>query len=405
MLITKIKRSMSKEDQILNELKEYFNNTPSEKINSDWEKTKHLDDIGPTVEEFLKFKKMELLNTDIIMLNSFPAGGKSTLAKMYEEKGYKVLSRDTEGGTVESLVTKFEKLLDLGHKVVLDSTNGSIAFRKAFIDSVKKHNTHQDSTNKKTIGCHIITGEKKKFTNPFSGKSLNVSARDVMKEEALINSLRRMLKINNELYMTANDLPKNVSSDKQSFVLPAIFKHAKSDPIKKEEGFDEILESTFLRTESFEPKPHKAVFIDLDGTVRKTKSGDKYPLKKEDVEILPNSIEVLKKYKADGYMILAITNQSGVERGHLSFEDVTEIIKHTNQLLGGLIDDWYACPHFPSKTTCYCRKPQSGVGIYFERKYSLNLRNCIMVGDMISDFNFARRLDIQFFTEKEFFNR
>lgn len=37
------------------ELKKYFENTAKEKILSDWEKTKHLDDVGPTVDEYFNY--------------------------------------------------------------------------------------------------------------------------------------------------------------------------------------------------------------------------------------------------------------------------------------------------------------------------------------------------------------
>lgn len=37
------------------ELKKYFENTPKEKILADWEKTKHLDNVGPTVDEYFNY--------------------------------------------------------------------------------------------------------------------------------------------------------------------------------------------------------------------------------------------------------------------------------------------------------------------------------------------------------------
>lgn len=38
---------------ILEDLKEYFKNTPKEQIEKDWAKYGHLDKIGPSVDEFL----------------------------------------------------------------------------------------------------------------------------------------------------------------------------------------------------------------------------------------------------------------------------------------------------------------------------------------------------------------
>jgi hypothetical protein len=36
------------------DLKKYFENNTREKILEDWSKTQHLDDVGPTIEEFLE---------------------------------------------------------------------------------------------------------------------------------------------------------------------------------------------------------------------------------------------------------------------------------------------------------------------------------------------------------------
>jgi len=42
-------------ETILDRLKAYFDNTPDEKIELDWEKTKKYDEVNsPTVEEFLR---------------------------------------------------------------------------------------------------------------------------------------------------------------------------------------------------------------------------------------------------------------------------------------------------------------------------------------------------------------
>jgi hypothetical protein len=46
--------SKKKNDNFLEELKKYFKETPKEKILEDWEKSKELDNVGVSVEEFLK---------------------------------------------------------------------------------------------------------------------------------------------------------------------------------------------------------------------------------------------------------------------------------------------------------------------------------------------------------------
>jgi histidinol phosphatase-like enzyme len=53
---------------------------------------------------------------------------------------------------------------------------------------------------------------------------------------------------------------------------------------------------------------------------------------------------------------------------------------------------------------CYCRKPQSALGVYFIEKYKLDPRKCVMVGDQTTDKTFAKRFGMEYVDEKEFFN-
>jgi len=60
---------MKKEDKILNDLKEYFKNTPKEQIQKDWEETKRFDKVGPTVAEFINsFPK--IINPPIVQFET-----------------------------------------------------------------------------------------------------------------------------------------------------------------------------------------------------------------------------------------------------------------------------------------------------------------------------------------------
>ena len=176
------------------------------------------------------------------------------------------------------------------------------------------------------------------------------------------------------------------------------------DKVTKLEGFDQLETTKFVRIDNF-GYTNKAIFIDLDGTVRKSKGTEMYPTEIEDIEILKNSTEVLKKYKSEGYKIIAVTNQSGVSKGTLTAKKVVDLIEYTNKLLDGVIDDYNFCPHLPPRTICYCRKPQSGVGVLMMHKHKLDLKSCIMVGDATSDKSFAARLGINYKTPNIFFNR
>jgi hypothetical protein len=55
------KELLEKEPNFYEKLKEYFENTPREKVLEDWNKSAHLDKVGPTVEEFIENSNEERL--------------------------------------------------------------------------------------------------------------------------------------------------------------------------------------------------------------------------------------------------------------------------------------------------------------------------------------------------------
>lgn len=317
-----------------------------------------------------------MLKTNIILMVGLPASGKSTIVKQYENLGYVAISRDKKTMSTATETASLTKEIKKGNNVIIDNTNTLLSTRKIFIDFAKNNNL--------TIGVHYI---------------------NTSKDDCLINSLNRMYEQCGTIYMHISDIPVKLKSNANLFVISAIFSMVKNfEKISKSEGFDQTETTKFIRTENF-GYTNKAVFVDLDGTVRKSNGKEPYPTEVEDVEILKNSTEILKEYKSQGYKIIAITNQSGVRKGTLTTKKVKEIIEHTNNLLDNVIDDYNFCPHLPPKDVCYCRKPQSGAGILMMHKHQLDLKSCIMVGDATSDKSFAERLKITYKHPNIFFKR
>lgn len=317
-----------------------------------------------------------MLSNDIILMAGLPASGKSQISKQYEELGYKILSLDKKTMYIAGDTAVVEKEIKNGNKVVIDNTNTVAVTRKKFIDFAKSNNL--------TIGIHYI---------------------NTSKDDCLINSLHRMYERHGEIYMHLLDVPAKYKNESNLFVISPIFAMAKNfDKISKLEGFDQFETTKFIRTDNF-GYINKAIFVDLDGTVRKSKGELAYPTEISDIEILKNSVEVLKKYKSDGYKIIAVTNQSGISKKILTAQKCKDLIDHTNKLLDNLIDDYHFCPHLPPKDICYCRKPQSGVGVLMMHKHKLDLKSCIMVGDSTSDRTFAERLKMTHRPPNLFFNR
>lgn len=106
----------------------------------------------------------------------------------------------------------------------------------------------------------------------------------------------------------------------------------------------------------------KAVFLDRDGTLNVEKE---YLYRPADFEFIPRAIDALKIINKLGYIIVIVSNQSGIARGYYLKEDVDKLHQFIDFLLapyGVAITKYYYCPHHPSITgLCECRKPAIGM--------------------------------------------
>lgn len=136
---------------------------------------------------------------------------------------------------------------------------------------------------------------------------------------------------------------------------------------------------------------NKAVFLDRDGTINKDIG---YLYRIEELEFLPNAIKAIKILNEVGFLVIVITNQSGVARGYYSEEDIEVLHNHINELLkeyGAHIDAFYYCPHHPDdgigmyKVDCNCRKPRTGLIEDAIIDYKIDRNKSYMIGDKKSD--------------------
>ncbi len=130
----------------------------------------------------------------------------------------------------------------------------------------------------------------------------------------------------------------------------------------------------------------RAVFLDRDGVINKEVN---YLSEPDEFELLEGTAEALKILKRAGYLLIVITNQSGIARGYFSVETLNDIHTKMRRLLkeqGAFIDDIFYCPHHPKFTgECPCRKPKPGMILEAQKKYGLDLSSSFMVGDKFSD--------------------
>jgi D-glycero-D-manno-heptose 1,7-bisphosphate phosphatase len=134
----------------------------------------------------------------------------------------------------------------------------------------------------------------------------------------------------------------------------------------------------------------KAVFLDRDGTINIEKE---YLFRSEDFEFTPGAVEAIRLLNEAGYLVIVVTNQSGVARGFYGEEDVVNLHHYVDTLLraeGARVDAWYYCPHHtagraPYNRGCDCRKPLPGMLWMAAQKYAIDLSSSWMVGDKMAD--------------------
>lgn len=139
----------------------------------------------------------------------------------------------------------------------------------------------------------------------------------------------------------------------------------------------------------------KALFLDRDGVVNVEKN---YLHKIEDFELMDGIVEVCRAYAEKGYLILIVTNQSGISRGYYSEEDfalLSQWMLDHFKGLGIIIEKIYHCPHHESiDGACECRKPEPGMFLRAQREYGIDMASSVMVGDNERDIEAARRAGV-----------
>ncbi|MUJ36362.1 D-glycero-beta-D-manno-heptose 1,7-bisphosphate 7-phosphatase [Aliivibrio fischeri] len=134
-----------------------------------------------------------------------------------------------------------------------------------------------------------------------------------------------------------------------------------------------------------------AVFIDRDGVINVDHG---YVHKRDDFEYIDGVFEATKKLKEMGYLLVLVTNQSGIARGMFTedqFEILTEWMDWNFADNGVDFDGIYYCPHHPEATVekykeaCDCRKPNPGMLVSAQRFLDIDMENSIMIGDKKED--------------------
>lgn len=149
----------------------------------------------------------------------------------------------------------------------------------------------------------------------------------------------------------------------------------------------------------------KCIFMDRDGTINKLNGFINTP---DQIELLDRAAEAIRLINASKYLAIVITNQPVVARGECSFDELDEINKKLETMLGNegaYIDDLFYCPHHKDKGfdgevselkfNCSCRKPEPGLILRAAKKYNIDLSESYMIGDSMSDIECGKRAGVK----------
>lgn len=138
------------------------------------------------------------------------------------------------------------------------------------------------------------------------------------------------------------------------------------------------------------------LFLDRDGVVIRDRD---YLGDPAGVELLPGAAAAMARARAAGFLLIGLSNQSGIGRGLFSEDDLDKVMARLDELLGREgtgFDGFFYCPHAPDQG-CTCRKPAQGLLTEAGRHFSWDPDLSCLVGDKSSDIELGRAAGLRSF--------
>ena len=166
------------------------------------------------------------------------------------------------------------------------------------------------------------------------------------------------------------------------------------------EGFEGLDKRLPPASQLNPPKKRRAVFLDRDGVINLYGA---YVHTRNDFVFRAGIVELLQAAQTMGYLLLVVTNQSGIARGYYT---ESEFIQFTRWMIGELakaqvnIAAVYYCPYHPVhgigiyKQDSVDRKPKPGMLLRAQSDFNLDLSASIMIGDKAGDICAAREAQV-----------
>lgn len=145
---------------------------------------------------------------------------------------------------------------------------------------------------------------------------------------------------------------------------------------------------------------YKAAFLDRDGTINIDFG---YISTIDRWEFAEGAIDAIKSLNDNNYLVIVITNQSGIARGYFTQRDIDDLHVYINEQLKKYeahIDAFYCCPHHKDgivaeyTTECNCRKPSTGLYEQAIADFKIDVSRSLACGDKDSDTKAAKNVNV-----------
>jgi D-glycero-D-manno-heptose 1,7-bisphosphate phosphatase len=141
----------------------------------------------------------------------------------------------------------------------------------------------------------------------------------------------------------------------------------------------------------------RAIFLDRDGTLIENIPYNADPDK---VKLTPFALEALHRLQAENYLLMLVSNQSGIALGYFSENDLQLVNKRIKDLLSPSrveLEATYYCMHYKEGPVtqyvkeCECRKPRPGMLLQAAQEHNVDLSQSWMIGDILDDVEAGTR--------------
>ena len=145
---------------------------------------------------------------------------------------------------------------------------------------------------------------------------------------------------------------------------------------------------------------NRAVFCDRDGVINRDHG---YVHRWDEFDIFPGVPQALSGLRQAGWILVLVTNQSGIARGlydEQAFHALTEQMQAFLRDRNAQFDAVYFCPHLPEAPVsayaqvCKCRKPGPGMFEQARLELGLDMPSSVCIGDNATDIQAARAADV-----------